>query len=208
MQDQSLLTQAELEFIQHLHSQPVATKRKPAPNLQVDAGGQLQALLAYCAANEQLTIDAHFANQRLTFTAHLTEDAQHTQHLELGTPQIFEEGPASRAWRLPLTPAVALRQRNAALSDLWVHDVSMSGLLIEYRGTREAPKHFSLILPLVEHKPIAIQGTFVRRTARGLLAYRLEPLDKRGSERLQQYIYQQHRVLYPHASDPGRALKP
>jgi hypothetical protein len=201
MQGQPLLTQAELEFIQHLNKKPAASKRKPAPvpDLLVDAGAQLKALLAYCAANEQLTIEAHIANQRLTFTAHLVEDAQHVQHLELGTPQIFEDGPANRAWRLPLDPPVALRQRNGKPSDLWVHELSLNGLLVERRSKRAAPEHFELILPLAGQKPITIEGSVVRKTTDGFLAYQLDPLDKRGGERLQQFIFQQHRALYPQA---------
>jgi len=202
MQEQPLLTQAELDYIQHLHRKPAASKRKPTavPDLLLDAGAQLKALLAYCAANEQLTIEAHIANQRLTFTAHLVEDAHHMQHLELGTPQIFDEGPADRAWRLPLDPPVALRQRNGKPSDLRVHELSLNGLLVELRAKRAAPEHFELILPLTGQKPIAIEGSLVRRTSGGLLAYRLEPLDKRGSERLQQFIFQQHRALHPQVS--------
>ncbi|MDP2245625.1 hypothetical protein [Pseudomonas sp.] len=202
MHDQPLLTQAELDFIQHLHKKPAASKRKPAPapNLLLDAGVQLKELLAYCAANEQLTIEAHIANQRLTFTAHLVEDAQQVQHLELGTPQIFEDGPANRAWRLPLNPPVALRQRNGKPSELWVHELSLNGLLIEVRNKRIAPEHFNLILPLAGQKPIAIEGSLVRKASGGLQAYRLDPLDNRGSERLQQFIFQQHRALYPQDS--------
>lgn len=199
MHDQPLLTQAEMDFIQNLHKQPVTAKRKPAPNLLVDAGEQFKALLAHYAANQQLTIDAHFANQRLTFTARLSEDAYHEQHLELGTPQIFDEGPTSRAWRLPLAQPVALRQRNGKPSDLWVHELSMNGLLIEQRTKGKTPEHFSLILPLAGQKPIAIEGSYVRTTPGGLLAYRLDPLDRRGSERLLQFIYQQHRTRYPQA---------
>lgn len=202
MQEQPLLTQAELDFIQHLHTKPAPSQRKPAaaPSLLVDAGAQLKELLAYCAAKEQLTIEAHVANQRLTFTAHLVEDAQQVQHLELGTPQIFEDGPANRAWRLPLDPPVVLRQRNAKPSDLWVHELSLNGLLIELRAKRATPEHFNLILPLAGQKPIAIEGSLVRKTAGGLLAYQLDPLDKRGSERLQQFIFQQHRALHPQVS--------
>ncbi|MDX1368025.1 PilZ domain-containing protein [Pseudomonas sp.] len=206
MQEQPLLTQAELDFIQHLNKKSAASKRKPAavpvpvPDLLVEAGAQLKALLAYCAANEQLTIEAHVANQRLTFTAHLVEDAQQVQHLELGTPQIFDEGPASRAWRLPLDPPVALRQRNGKPSDLRVHELSLNGLLVELRSKRGAPEHFELILPLAGQKPIAIEGSLVRKTSGGLLAYQLDPLDKRGSARLQQFIFQQHRALHPQAS--------
>ncbi|MFZ3205137.1 MAG: PilZ domain-containing protein [Pseudomonas sp.] len=203
MQEQPLLTQAELDFIQHLNKKSAASKRKPAPvpvpDLLVDAGAQLKELLAYCAANEQLTIEAHVANQRLTFTPQLIEDAHHVQHLELGTPQIFDEGPASRAWRLPLDPPVALRQRNGKPSDLWIHELSLNGLLVELRSKHAAPEHFELILPLAGQKPIAIEGSLVRKTSGGFLAYQLDPLDKRGSERLQQFIFQQHRALHPQA---------
>jgi hypothetical protein len=196
MQDQPLLTQAERDFLKRLQ-QPDKDTRKPAPNLQLDAGEQIKALLANCAANQQLTIEAHLANQRLTFTAQLSEDDQHEQHLELGTPQIFDEGPASRAWRLPLEPAVALNQRNGKTSELWVHELSMNGLLIEYRGQGTPPRQFSLLLPLSAQKPIAIDGVLVRRTGSSLLAYRLEALDKRGSDRLLQFIYLQHRLRFP-----------
>jgi hypothetical protein len=196
MHDQPLLTQAERDFLQRLQ-QPDKDTRRPAPNLQLDAGEQIKALLANCAANQQLTIEAHLANQRLTFTAQLSEDGQHEQHLELGTPQIFDEGPASRAWRLPLEPAVALNQRNGKASELWVHELSMNGLLIEHRDQTKPPKQFSLLLPLSGQKPIAIDGTLVRRTGSGLLAYRLEALDQRGSDRLLQFIYQQHRLRFP-----------
>lgn len=199
MQDQPLLTQAELDFIQALQDPQETDNHPNRPNLLVDAGGQIQALLTRCAAHEQLTIEAHFANQRLTFTPQLVEDAQHAQHLELGTPQIFDEGPVSRAWRLPLEQPVALRQRDSAPSDLWVCEVSMTGLLVEQRAKRQAPKRISLILPLGGQKPIAIQAALVRRTSQGLLAYRMRPLDRRGNERLRQYLYQQHRSHYPQA---------
>ncbi|MDM8347375.1 hypothetical protein P8H27_00450 [Pseudomonas sp. sp1636] len=202
MHDRPLLTPAELEFIQHLSKKSAAGTREPAPipDLLVDAGTQLRELLAYCAANEQLTIDAHVANQRLTFTPHLIEDAHHVQHLELGTPQIFDVGPASRAWRLPLDPPVALRQHNAKPSDLWAHELSLNGLLVEFRATGAAPDQFKLILPLAGQKPIAIAGSLVRKTVNRLLAYRLEPLDKLGNERLQQFIFQQHRARHPQAN--------
>lgn len=199
MQDQPLLTQAELDFIQTLQDRPKSSKHRAIPDLLVDAGGQIKALLTHCAAHEQLTIDAHIANQRLTFTPQLVEDAQHAQHLELGIPQIFDEGPVSRAWRLQLEQPVALRQRNSTPSDLWVHELSMTGLLLEQRAKREASKHISLILPLGGQKPIAIQATLVRQTAQGLLAYQLHPLDRRGSERLQQYLYRQHRTHFTRA---------
>lgn len=199
MQAEPLLTQAELDFIQSLQDKPDAASDQSRPDLLVDAGGQVKALLAHCAAHEQLTIEAHFANQRLTFTPHLVEDAQHAQHLELGTPLIYDEGPVDRAWRLPLEPAVALCQRDATPSNLWVREVSMSGLLVEQRAKHEPPRRISLMLPLSDHKPVAIQAALVRRTPQGLLAYRMRPLNRRGRERLQHFIYQRHRSHFPQA---------
>lgn len=192
MADRPLLTQDELDFIHAVEE----SSPRPEPALQLDANGALKALLSRCAADEQLTIDAHFAKQRLTFTANLSEDAQ---HLQLGTPQIFEEGPSSRAWRVPLTPAVELLQRNGRRSGLWVHELSMDGMLVEARGRSKAPAQMRLILPLPGQKPIAIEGTRVRAATQGLRAYRLATLDTPSGERLLQFIYRRHRALFPEA---------
>lgn len=195
MQASSLLTDLELEFIQQL------TENSPAPveadpGLQVDAGRQTAELLASCAAKEQLTIEAHIANQRLSFTPHLVTDDQNTPHLELGVPQIFEEGAFDRAWRLPLDPPRPLLARNGQPGSLLVHELSLSGLLVAQTAGATPPDRFSLDLDVDEQAPITLQGSLVRVTDDGLLAYELT-LDEDNGERLQRYLYQQHRSLYP-----------
>jgi hypothetical protein len=200
MHDQPLLTSSELEFLRLLHQQPGGPDNAPTTHLQVEAGEQFEGLLAGCAAKEKLTIEAHFANQRLTFTPELVEDDQNEHHLRLGTPLIFDEGDTLRAWRSPLPHPLVLQQANSAPSDMWLHELSMSGLLLEQRKTRTTPpQHLNLTLPLAGHPPIAISGRFVRKTEQGLLAYRLAPLDEHSQARLRQFIYQQHRNYYPQA---------
>lgn len=201
MHDQPLLTSSELEFLRLLHQQPAgAAESAPTTSLQVETGAQFEALLTDYAAKEKLTIQAHFANQRLTFTPELVEDAQHEHHLRLGTPLIFDEGDTLRAWRSPMLQPLPLQQPSSAPSDMWLHELSMSGLLLEQRTNRTTPpERLSLTLPLAGQPPIAVHGSFVRKTEQGLLAYRLEALDERSQARLQQFIYQQHRAHYPQA---------
>src|SRR3990167_5649923 len=191
MQEQALLTQAELAFIRQLH-QPGPTEQRSQPRLSVDIGKQLSELLSHCAVNEQLSLHAHIANQHLTFNLHLSQDAQSTPYLQLSAPQIFDEGDINRAWRSPLPEPLPLHTPSAQPSDLWIHQLSMNGALIEHRARRKAPKRFQLILPVDELTPIAVAGVFVRKTEGGLLAYQLHTLDRRSDEQLRQFIYQQH----------------
>lgn len=193
MQEQALLTQAELAFIRHLHQPAAAAEQRSQPCLQVDIGKQLSELLSHCAAHEQLSLHAHIANQHLAFDLHLSQDEQTPPSLQLGAPQIFDEGEVNRAWRSPLPQPLLLHTLDAELSDLWIHQLSMNGALIEYRARRKAPKRFSLMLPLDTQTPIAIEGVFVRQATDGLLAYQLQALDPDSDEHLRQFIYQQHR---------------
>lgn len=193
MQEQVLLTQAELAFIRHLHQPATAAEQRSQPCPQVDIGKQLSELFAHCAANEQLSLHAHIANQHLTFALHLSQAAQGPASLQLGAPQIFDEGEVNRAWRSPLPQPLPLHTRNAEPSDLWIHQLSMNGALIEHRARRKAPKRFRLMLAVDEQAPIAVEGVFVREASGGLLAYQLQALDPDSDEHLRQFIYQQHR---------------
>ncbi|MHA6492762.1 hypothetical protein ACX0MV_05865 [Pseudomonas borbori] len=198
--DQPLLTSSELEFIRKLNQQQMPAPT-PATRLQMQAGPQLEALLTDCASKEKLTIEAHFANQRLTFTPELVENEEHEHHLRLGTPMIFDEGDTLRAWRSPLQQPLSLKQPSTELepSDFWLHELSMTGLLVEQRTDQPAPERLSLSLPLTGQAPISVHGSFVRKTEHGLLAYRLDSLDDPSQARLRQFIYQQHRAHYPQA---------
>ena len=60
------------------------------------------------------------------------------------------------------------------------------------------PERFSLGLDIDDIEPVILQGSLVRVTDDGLLAYELT-LDDDTSERLQNHLYQQHRKLFPQA---------
>lgn len=194
MQDSSLLTPLEMEFIQQLTDNSPAPAESD-PGLQVDAARQTAELLASCAAKEQLTIEAHIDNQRLSFTPHLVTDEQNTPHLELGVPQIFEDGSFNRSWRLPLDPPRALLARDGQPTSLLIHELSLSGLLVAQTVETSPPDRFSLAMDIGEQAPIILQGSLVRVTDEGLLAYELT-LDEENGKCLQHYLYEQHRSLY------------
>ena len=193
MQERPLLTAAELAFIRQLMVQTADDEKSGQAALRVDASQQLGELLSQCAANDQLRIHAHIANQHLTFDLHLAHDADNQPRLQLGAPQIFDEGAVNRAWRSPLPQPLLLQRPDTRPCDLWVHQLSMNGALIEQRAKRKPPAHFRLMLPLDEQPPITLKGELVRMTDDGLFAYQVQALDPDGDEHLRQFLYQQHR---------------
>ncbi len=196
MQDSSLLTSEELDFLQDLQTPPRSQGPVQTPSLRVDGGTQTKALLTRLAASDQLTIEAHFNGERVTFPLQLVEDEFHSLTLEIGPPQVVEQGPSERPWRLHLSPAVALVDEHGKPSGFWLHTVSTTGLLVEVRH-KLVPNNFSLWLPQAGASPIRLQGILARRSDQRLVAYRLSGRKTVHSERLRQYIYQQHRLLNP-----------
>jgi hypothetical protein len=193
MQERPLLTAAELAFIRQLQDPTADTEKPDQSALLVDAGEQIGELLSQCAANEQLSIHAHIANQHLTFDLHLAHDEQNEPRLQLGAPQIFDEGAVNRAWRSPLAQPLPLQHPDTRPSHLWVHQLSMNGALVEQRARRRPPAHFRLMLPLAEQPAISLEGELVRKTDEGLFAYQVHTLDPDDDEHLRQFLYQQHR---------------
>ena len=193
MQERPLLTAAELAFIRQLQDSTADAEKTDLAALRVDASEQIGELLSQCAANEQLSIHAHIANQHLTFDLHLSRDAQNEPCLQLGTPQIFDEGAINRAWRSPLPQPLHLQRPDSRPCDLWVHQLSMNGALIEQRARRKPPAHFRLMLPLDEQPAITLEGELVRKTDEGLFAYQVHTLDPHSDEHLRQFLSQQHR---------------
>ena len=198
MQHDALLTQDELDFIQTMQHNPQLNMRDATSSLLVNGGSQIRDLLTRLAANEQVTIQAQFENQQMTFPLHLVEDEFHAVHLRLGVPSIFEDGPMIRPWRLALETPVALENIKGYPSALWVHEVSFKGVLVEVRGRVKPPKTFSLWFSPSGYERIALRGTLERETARGLFAYRLSQSDADEIERLRQFILHQHRLVHPH----------
>lgn len=197
MQRDALLTQDELDFIQDMHHNPQLNVRDVTSSLTVNGGAQIRDLLTRLAAHDHVTLQAQFDNQQMTFPLQLVEDEFHTVHLRLGVPSIFEDGPMIRPWRLALEEPVALENIKGQPAALWVHEVSFKGLLIEIRGRIKAPRTFSLWFSPSGYERIAVRGTLERETARGLFAYRLNQSDAEETERLRQFILQQHRLFHP-----------
>jgi len=197
MQRDTLLTQDELDFIQNMHHNPQLNVRDVSSSLTVNGGAQIRALLTRHAAHEQVTIQAQFDNQQMTFPLQLVEDEFHALHLRLGVPSIFEDGPMIRPWRLVLEEPVALENVKGQPGALWVHEVSFKGLLVQSRGRSKPPRTFSMWFSPSGYERIAVRGTLERETARGLFAYRLSQGDVDETERLRQFILQQHRLAHP-----------
>lgn len=197
MQRDTLLTQDELDFIQNMHHNPQLNVRDVSSSLTVNGGAQIRDLLTRLAAHEQVTIQAQFDNQQMTFPLQLVEDEFHALHLRLGVPSIFEDGPMIRPWRLVLEEPVALENVKGQPGALWVHEVSFKGLLVQSRGRSKPPKTFSMWFSPSGYERIAVRGTLERETARGLFAYRLSQGDVDETERLRQFILQQHRLAHP-----------
>lgn len=200
-----LLTKEELDFIQNVQGSHQLDTPVPTPSLLVDGGAQVKALLTRFAAHEQLSIEAHFDGQRMTFPLQLVEDEFHALHLELGAPEIFDEGPIDRPWRLSLKNPLALLDKNGAETALWVQELSPNGMLVDIRNLNKPPKRFALWLALPEQKPIALRGALVRSAEQHLAAYQLSMRHSGDSERLRQFLFQQHRLLHPSAETAGGA---
>ncbi len=197
MSHDALLTQDELDFIQTMHQNPLLNQRDASSSLLVNGVSQIRDLLTRLAAHEQVTIQAQFANQQMSFPLRLVEDEFHAQHLQLGAPSIFEDGPMVRPWRLTLPEPVALENVRGRGGHLWVSEVSFKGLLIEVRNDTRPPRQFAQWFSPTGYERIAVHGTLERQTELGLYAYRLSQRDQSETERLRQFILQQHRLAHP-----------
>jgi len=133
MSHNALLTQDELDFIQTMHQNPLLNVRDASSSLMVNGMSQIRDLLTRLAAHEQVTIQAQFANQQMSFPLRLVEDEFHAQHLQLGAPSIFEDGPKARPWRLTLAEPVPLENIRGKAGHLWITELSCKGVLVEMR---------------------------------------------------------------------------
>ena len=79
MSHDALLTQDELDFIQTMHQNPLLNVRDASSSLMVNGMSQIRDLLTRLAAHEQVTIQAQFANQQMSFPLRLVEDEFHAK---------------------------------------------------------------------------------------------------------------------------------
>ncbi|MES2869830.1 MAG: hypothetical protein V4749_09705 [Pseudomonadota bacterium] len=197
MSHDALLTQDELDFIQTMHQNPQLNLRDASSSLMVNGGAQVRDLLTRLAAHEHVTIQANFANQKMSFPLLLVEDEFHAQHLQLGAPSIFEDGPKVRPWRLTLPEPVPLENVRGRPGPLWVTEISFKGLLVEVRNDSHPPRQFVQWFSPEGHERIALRGTLERKTELGFYAYRISQRKDGENERLRDYILQQHRLAHP-----------
>ncbi|TDJ75616.1 hypothetical protein E2H86_16400 [Pseudomonas putida] len=197
MHAEALLTQDELDFIQDMQHMPQLNQTDPMAGLLVNGDRRIQSLLARLVANEQVTLQAQFNNQQISFPLQLVEDEFHAVHLQLGSPEIYEDGPLLRAWRLSMDEPSALLDINGQASGLWVRDISFRGALLEVRGLPEAPAQFELHFAPAGIPAVLLRGELRRRIGPDLAAYDLSPTRAGEVERLRDYILQAHRQAHP-----------
>ncbi|MHC6224058.1 hypothetical protein ACYU03_04660 [Pseudomonas sp. X10] len=197
MQANALLTQDELDFIQDMQHSPQLNQADPMSSLQVNGERRLKDLLTLLAANAQVTLQAQVDNQQISFPLQLVEDEFHAQHLQLGQPYIYEDGPMPRPWRLSLDAPVELRDDQDQPSGLWVREISFKGALLEVRGLPQPPERFSLHFTPEGIPPIGVQGVLGRRIGSDLAAYDLSHTPEEEIGRLREYILQAHRQAHP-----------
>lgn len=197
MNKKSLLNPEERSYIQELLGGSLPTTEMSTPSFRVDGGPMANAILAGLGKHAQLHLDAQFDDQHLRFPLQLVEDEFHDLHLELGAPRIFQEGDIQRSWRLTLEQPLVLMHKNGRTSDLRVHEISPSGVLIDCTGALAPPATFTLWLPLPGQEPIELHGHCVRRINGELTAFRLDQLRGSHAERLRYFIFQKHRQQHP-----------
>ena len=180
-----------------MHQNPLLNVRDASSSLMVNGMSQIRDLLTRLAAHEQVTIQAQFANQQMSFPLRLVEDEFHAQHLQLGAPSIFEDGPKARPWRMTLAEPVPLENIRGKAGHLWITELSFKGVLAEMRHDSQPPRQFAQWFSPGGYERIALRGTLERKTELGLYAYRLSQRNKGETERLRQYILQQHRLTHP-----------
>ena len=196
MQPDALLTQDELDFIQRMQHNPQLNVRDATASLLVNGGVQIKDLLTRLVAQDHVTIQAQFENQQISFPLQLVEDEFHAQHIKLGAPVIYEDGPMIRPWRLTLKTPVPLEDDDGNLTGLWVRELSFNGVLLEARD-RPAPLVLSAWFAPDGHGAMAFKGRRQRKTAEGLFAYSLRDCAPQETERLRQFILQQHSLSHP-----------
>lgn len=197
MQANALLTQDELDFIQGMQHTPLLNLADPMSSLLVNGDRRIQNLLTRLVANEQVTLQAQFNNQQISFPLQLVEDEFHALHLQLGSPEIYEDGPMLRPWRLSMEQPSALQDAHGNASGLWVREISFKGALLELRDMAQAPAHFDLHFAPAGITPIELHGTLGRRIGPDLAAYDLSQSSTEEIERLREYILQAHRKVHP-----------
>ncbi len=197
MAEKTVLTSAELAYINKLVGSSSAEPGESHSGFRVDGGERANGLLLQLAAKANLTLEAELENYCMSFPLQLREDEFHSLQLQLAPPTIYERGPVLRAWRLHLDEPLPLLSDEGHETTLSVHELSPNGLLVDTGPKHKAPKFLHLRLALPGEASFKIDARRIRDAEGGMTAYEVEyPLDK-DAERIRSYLYQEHQRLHP-----------
>lgn len=197
MPNKSILTSAELAYINDLLTGSSAEAGQAQGGFRLDGGDKANGLLLRLAAKAKLTFEAEFDDYCMSFPLQLDKDEFQTVRLQLAPPTIYERGPVVRAWRLPLDEPLPLLSDDGHETALSVHELSPNGLLVDVGSKRKAPKHLHLHLALPGDVALEIDAHRIRDAKGGLTAYEVEYPQHRDAERIRSYLYEQHQRLHP-----------
>ncbi|WP_437881116.1 hypothetical protein [Pseudomonas sp. LRF_L74] len=201
MSEHSSLSSEELDFIQRLFDSPIASNPLQSPSFKVDGGQRVNTMLSRLGQSSQLSLDARFDGYWMTFPLNLVEDEMHNLHLELAAPSIFEEGEVPRSLRIHLAAPIPLLDKHGRETELKVRQLSPDGLMVSGRGF--LPEEFHLWLPLPGHDPIPLSARLIRSVGKQRAAYSLKLTHSEHTERLRQFIFDQHRQNNPQLCLPA-----
>ena len=86
------LSSEELDFIREVFSSQLIGKPLSIPAFKVDGGPLANALLTRLGLHANLSLEAKLDRCHVSFPLQLVEDELHGLQLEMGAPNIFEEG--------------------------------------------------------------------------------------------------------------------
>ncbi|WAJ36406.1 PilZ domain-containing protein [Pseudomonas sp. GOM7] len=187
MNHDPLLTQAEIDFIQHLATQTSRERRAPS-----DIGAQLGELLEQLGTDEYLSLDARSQDKHLSYPIRLIRKGRQAPRLEVGAPLILEPGEVERPWRLTLLQPLALLDGKNRPGGLEVIELSSNGMLVRSanKGKPAHTLHANLQLP--DEACIHLQARLVRRVTGTCYAYRLQSLHDEDEQHLRQFLFDHH----------------
>ena len=197
MPKKTILTSAELAYINELVSGSPIEPGETRAGFRVDGGEKANGLLLQLAAKANLTLEAELRDYCMSFALQLNQDELDTVQLQLAPPTIYERGPVLRAWRLHLDEPLPLLSDDGNETALSVHELSPNGLLVDIGPKQQAPTHLHLRLALPGESSLEIDAHRIRDAEGGMTAYEVEYPQDRDAERIRSYLYEQHQRLYP-----------
>lgn len=197
MSEHNVLSSEELDFIRQIFSSQLIGKPQHASAVKVEGGALADTLLSRLGQHARLNLEAHLDNYHMSFPLHLVEDELHSLQLELGAPDIYEDGATRRPWRLTLKKPLPLLEQDGTTTDLRVHELAPDSLLVGRRGKAALPDDFVLWLPLPGQEPLQVSARRIRQASGQRVAYSLRFEEDEHGEHIRQFIFEQYRQQNP-----------